>query len=266
MRLNLALAALPLLSAQFAFAADDKPKVDFDQGVNASAVLREAKENAATSEVSGGNRTTQARQVCEIHFKAPPLELQGENRYAHARYVVNEKCEPVLAFAAFAKSAPKEARVQRPDMTVSPLVSAELKRSSGKPSAKSSYACTVVAWEQEVVQARMIEIQNATTWEADGTDILNANINAQSTTYFSWWHLIAGPFARAWWVIEYTQAHTLGQASFNCDGGPFCQSGPSYPMTLRAETDVYANGGCSGYASYDGQLTPGGAFDYSVSR
>lgn len=48
MRLHLALAALPLLlSAQLAVAADDRPKVDFDQGVDASAFLERARELAA---------------------------------------------------------------------------------------------------------------------------------------------------------------------------------------------------------------------------
>lgn len=48
MRLKPVLAALPLLlSVQIAFAADDKPKVDFDQGVDASAFLERARELAA---------------------------------------------------------------------------------------------------------------------------------------------------------------------------------------------------------------------------
>ncbi|MEK7623788.1 MAG: hypothetical protein AAB408_03925, partial [Patescibacteria group bacterium] len=48
MRLNLTLTALPLLlSAQLAFAADDSPKVDFDQGVDASEFLQRARELAA---------------------------------------------------------------------------------------------------------------------------------------------------------------------------------------------------------------------------
>lgn len=254
-----------LLSLRALLRAEDW-KVDFDQGPDASAALMAAKQAVAEDTTSHGEQAVSLKRVCDIHFKTPALKLKGEDHYAHARYIVSEKCEPKLAFATFAKAAPKETLVANPGMVVSPMVSAELNRVSRKPTATSSYACTVIAWEQEVVQARMIEIQNSTTWEADGTDILNANINAQSTTYFSWWHLIAGPFARAWWVIEYRQAHTLGQASFNCNGAPFCPNGPAYPMTLKAETDVYANGGCSGYASYDGQLTPGGAFDYSVSR
>lgn len=45
MRLKLALAAL--LSAHFAFAADDGQKVDFDQGVDSSAILARARELAA---------------------------------------------------------------------------------------------------------------------------------------------------------------------------------------------------------------------------
>lgn len=254
-----------LLSFHAPLRAEDA-KINFDQGPDVSAVLRDVKQAVAEDAASNGKQGAPSKRVCEIHFKTPALELKGEDRYAHARYVMNEKCEPKLAFASFAKSAPKEAAVAKPGIGASPNISAELTRSTGKPTVKSSYACTVVAWEQEVVEERMIEIRNATTWEADGAEILNANIVARSMTYFSWWHLLSGPFARAWWVIEYTQAHTLGQASFNCDGGPFCQNGPAYPMTLKAEADVYANGGCSGYASYDGQLTPGGAFDYSVSR
>lgn len=67
MRLNLALAALPfLLSAQFAFAADDKPKVDFDQGPNASAVLKEAREKSGVSEV---------RTLHEFRETAPSAKL-----------------------------------------------------------------------------------------------------------------------------------------------------------------------------------------------
>lgn len=48
MRLNPALAVLPiLLSAQFGFASDDSPKVNFDQGVDASELLQRARELAA---------------------------------------------------------------------------------------------------------------------------------------------------------------------------------------------------------------------------
>lgn len=48
MRLNLALTALPLLlSAQLTFASDDSPKVNFDQGVDAGAILQRARELAA---------------------------------------------------------------------------------------------------------------------------------------------------------------------------------------------------------------------------
>lgn len=48
MRLNPALAVLPLfLSAQIAFASDDQPKVDFDQGVDAAAILQRARGLAA---------------------------------------------------------------------------------------------------------------------------------------------------------------------------------------------------------------------------
>ncbi|MDP3543140.1 MAG: hypothetical protein Q8T11_11800 [Elusimicrobiota bacterium] len=48
MRLKLALAALSLLvSAQFASAVDDAPKVDFDQGVDAAGILQRAREIAA---------------------------------------------------------------------------------------------------------------------------------------------------------------------------------------------------------------------------
>lgn len=48
MRLNLALAALPLLlSAQLGFAGDNATKVDFDQGVDAAAILERARELAA---------------------------------------------------------------------------------------------------------------------------------------------------------------------------------------------------------------------------
>lgn len=48
MRLHLALAILPLLlSAQLTFASDDSPNVNFDQGVDAGAILQRARELAA---------------------------------------------------------------------------------------------------------------------------------------------------------------------------------------------------------------------------
>lgn len=48
MRLNLAFAALPLLlSIQLANAADDAPKVDFDQGVDTTSILQRARDLAA---------------------------------------------------------------------------------------------------------------------------------------------------------------------------------------------------------------------------
>ncbi|MBI4062148.1 MAG: hypothetical protein HY403_12060 [Elusimicrobia bacterium] len=239
--------------------------VDFDQGLDATAIVNQARQQVAQQVVAARRDATAPQRVCMIHFKAPSLELKNDVRFAHARYIVDQNCEPRLAFAKFSQSIPGPAHVMSKDPVLSSRTATDL---AGLPTAgaTANLACTVVAWEQEVVYKRMIEIQNATTRNTDGESIQDATINAQSTTYFSWWNLIAGPFAEAWWVVEYTAAHTLAQASFDCNGGPFCQSGPSYPMTLKAETDIFANGRCSGYATYDGQLTPGGAFDYMVSR
>lgn len=67
MRLNFALAALPLvLSSQLAFAADDKSKVDFDQGPSASAILDEARQRSG---VSG------ARPLKTLRERAPSANL-----------------------------------------------------------------------------------------------------------------------------------------------------------------------------------------------
>lgn len=84
MRLHLALAALPLLlSAQLAVAADDRPKVDFDQGPNASALLKEAREKSGVAEVrtlrefreiapSGNLSKISVPPSLKLAVKAPP--------------------------------------------------------------------------------------------------------------------------------------------------------------------------------------------------
>lgn len=211
----------------------------------------------------------QEQKICEVHFKTPPLVLQGDRKFAQARYEVTDKCEPELVSLQYLKSVPTPKAIQKPAKPPSEA-STGLSRQGSKPSDKTlirgSYTCKVVAWEQEVVDKRMIQIENITDWTTDADGIGNANVTARSTTFFRWWHLISGPFARAWWVVEHTAAHTLGQASSHCDGAPFCPGGPKYPMTLKAHTDIFASGRCEGYAEYDGQLVPGGSFDYSVRR
>ena len=211
----------------------------------------------------------QPQKICDVSFKAPALVLQGERKFGQARYEVNDKCEPELVLLQYLRSVPTPKVVQKPAKPPSEArarLSRDGHSSTDKTSIQASYTCRVVAWEQEVVDKRMIQIENFTDWTTAAGEIANAHITARSITFFRWWHLISGPFARAWWVVEYTAAHTLGQASFNCDGAPFCPGGPKYPMTLKAHTDIFASGRCEGYAEYDGQLVPGGSFDYSVSR
>jgi len=79
MRLDLVLAVLPLfLPAQLAFAADDKPKADFDQGPDASSILDEARQHSGVS-------------------KVPPLETLSVMMGLLAMALL---CAPVRALAA----------------------------------------------------------------------------------------------------------------------------------------------------------------------
>lgn len=76
MRLHLVLAALPLLlSAQLAFAADDSPKVNFDQGVDASAILERAREKSGVSGLPPLQPLLQRESLPELDKISIPASL-----------------------------------------------------------------------------------------------------------------------------------------------------------------------------------------------
>lgn len=253
-----------------AFSAN--PEANFDQGIDVSGFIKTAHQQALENPSFPGTPAPgpAAQRICKVHFKTPPLTLQGGEKYAQAQYKVNDNCGLELVSIQRYADIPKSP-AQKP--ASSPLIAtANLDQNLNNPGVypgplgRGSYACGVTVWEEEVAGMKVAQIENRTDWITDSDNILHVDVNAESTTYFGWWYLISGPFARAWWVTEYTQAHTLGQAGFNCNGAPFCVGGPLYYMTFKAHTDIFSGGSCIGSAEYDGQVIPGGSVYYSVTK
>lgn len=248
-------------------------EVNFDQGIDLPDFIEEAHKQSSENKDFKNidfSAKTNTKQACDIHFKAPPLTLQDNIKFVRARYDLNEKCEPNLTFVEYLEDIPPTIPVQEP--ATQQKTTGVLVRNTSNPIIKSMtlekayYTCNVTAWEQEVVHMKMIQVENKTNWTTDFSDILNVNITAISTEFWNWWYLFSGPFARSWWVTQFTHAHTLAQAAFYCNGGPFCLSGPMYYMTIKAHTDIFSSGICQGIAEFDGQLVPGGSVYYTVSR
>lgn len=250
------------------------PEADFDQGIDVSGFIKTARQQALEnpSFPEALSPAPAVQRICKVHFKTPPLSLQAEEKYAQAQYRVNENCGLELVSIQRHTDIPKLSSAQKPS-SVPSIATAYLDRNANNPGIypgplgrRGSYNCGVTVWEEEVAGMKVAQIENMTDWTTDSDNILHVDVNAESTTYFGWWYLISGPFARAWWITEYTQAHTLGQAGFNCNGAPFCVGGPLYYMTFKAHTDIFSSGSCIGSAEYDGQVIPGGSVYYSVAK
>ncbi len=246
-----------LVSLSLAFVAPasaaERARTDFDQGVDAQTALSEARATPV-----------HMRKLCNVNFHGESIELREGDAFVRAIYGVDENCAVSLKRVEHLKRLPANSP-QTPARTAE--TRSALVRPAGGVGAKSdAYTCHVTVWEQEIAHMKVVQLESLVDWTADSSGILQFTNKAVSTEFFTWWHIVSGPFSRTSWVVQYTQGHALSQASFSCDGGPFCNAGQTFPITLKIDADIFPDGACRGAAGFIGQVVPDGEVEQTVTR
>lgn len=214
---------------------------------------------------NSGVALTRDGAKCRINFTGEKLELTGDLRYARIDYVVGDDCSVVASQTVYSTSTVNAAKsTPARGLKKSKLLSVN----KGPIGAASTYGCTVNVWEEDFPGIRMINMQNHTTWNADAGGILSGRVDGYASSNLDWWWLNGGPVVDIGYVNPPHVGGSYAGAAFYCDGSNFCRtcSTTGCGIALTGHFQFNSAGQCSGWGTCDGEIVPGGRFDYEVSR
>lgn len=206
-----------------------------------------------------------ASDGCTGIWTFPPLYVGGADGvvFAQATYEFDENCKPILVNQVRLNYVPPLDEEQEPFETKTVPIIPPPPPDKGGAGVDAVDTCHLRTWEEDAPGFDMIAVQQDQTYSWNGSTVTLSNGSTSATTYFSWWHLSSGPSGTAGYHSSQV-AWSNGQASFYCNGGPFCGGGPSYHITLYDYMTVDDMGGCGGYGTYSGTVVPAGRVRYNV--
>jgi len=197
---------------------------------------------------------------CVIQFTPPELQLEEKTKYAEAGYTFDEKCQPILESTLYLDYIPPEKTASiSSDATDGIEYSITESSTTAENSALGGNAitatniCHVKTWETDPVYLPVVEVRNDTTYTWNGSAVTYWRVSGWTIQHFSWWFTYGLSTAGNWNPYP-TNVWTRVNFLFYCNGGPFCQGGPMYYITLYARAYVNKSGGCSGTGTYSGTL------------
>ena len=205
---------------------------------------------------------------CTGSWAFPPLYVGGENGavFAQAAYEFDENCEPVLVEQIRLNYVPAFVEGEQEPVetrTVPIIPPADPDEKDGDLGIDAVDTCHLRTWEEDVIGLDMIAVQVDQTYSWNGRTVTLSSGSVTATTYFYWWYISSGPSGSSGYYSSQV-AYANGQASFYCNGGPFCGGGPAYHITLYDYMTVDYQGGCGGYGVYSGTFVPFGRVLYNV--
>ena len=221
--------------------------------------------SAKAATLSGSD--TDSSDGCTGSWTFPPLSVGGEDGvvFAQAAYEFDENCNPVLANQIRLNYVPDSVLhpEQKPFETKTVPNIPPPPPYKGGASIEAVDTCHLRTWEEDAPGLDMIAVLVDQTYSWNGSTVTLSNGSTTATTYFSWWHLDSGPTGTAGYHSSQV-AWSNGEASFYCDGAPFCSGGRAYDITLYDYMTVDYQGGCGGYGTYSGTVVPLGRVLYNV--
>ncbi len=211
------------------------------------------------------NYFERSQSGCVIRFTPPELKLDGETKYAEAGYSFDEKCQPIMESTLYLDYIPPERTTAISDTAnsreYSTTESMDILESDttagnsaiGGNAITATNICHVRTWETDPVYIPVVETRNDTTYTWNGSAVTYWRVSGWTIQHFSWWFAYGLSTAGDWNPYP-TNVWTRVNSSFYCNGGPFCQGGPMYYITLYARAYVNNSGGCSGTGTYSGTL------------
>jgi len=204
---------------------------------------------------------------CTGSWVFPPLYVGGYDGvvFAQAAYEFDENCKPVLVNQARLHYVPDwifQEEQESLEIKTVPIIPSPPPKEGGF-GIEAVDTCHLRTWEEYAPGLDMIAVQVDQTYSWNGSTVTLSNGSVSATTYFSWWHISNGPSGAAGYHSSQV-AYSNGQASFYCNGAPFCGGGPAYHITLYDYMTVDYQGGCGGYGTYSGTVVPLGRVLYRV--
>lgn len=213
---------------------------------------------AVADEKSNDNHFEEGELGCVIQFTPPELQLDEKTKYAEAGYAFDEKCQPVLESLLYLDYVPPErTETILPDSadeySIAEATAPAENEALGDNTIAATNICHVRTWETDPVYIPVVEVRNDTTYTWNGSAVTYWRVSGWTIRHFSWWYAYGLSTAGDWNPYP-TNVWTRVNSSFYCNGGPFCQGGPMYYITLYARAYVNKSGGCSGTGTYSGTL------------
>jgi len=207
---------------------------------------------------------------CTGTWTFPPLYVGGDDGvvFAQAAYEFDENCQPVLDDQVRLTYVPESvhAKRQKPFAIQTVPIAPPLPPNKDALDARGTEAvntCHLQTWEEDAPGLDMVAVQIDQTYSWNGSTVTLSNGSISAMEYYSWWYLSSGPSGSAGYHSSQV-AYSNGQASFYCNGGPFCGGGPAYNITLYDYMTVDYQGGCGGYGTYSGTVVPFGRVLYNT--
>lgn len=224
------------------FADETVTEVDFDKGIDASAVLKNLRAK---------DKATKTAKVCTVQYKSEPVELKAPYKSARIRTSVKEDCSMSTDSITYSTTAVSSLPPSGGSESSSAKVFA-----SGSPGKTTSYGCTVNSWEKDAIRAAMITMSNHTSWNAIPEGITDGTVYGRAFSNLDWWHVNGKPIVD----IGPDGPHlgwSYASGVFYCDGSDWCNiCGPGSYCAIRLTNDIRfsSGGGCSGGLRVDGQI------------
>ncbi|GEM_PF-2670538 len=207
---------------------------------------------------------------CTGSWVFPPQYVGGDDGvvFAHVSYEFDENCEPVLveqirlnyvpALVTDGEQEPFETKT----VPIIPPPPSDMDEKEGGSGIDAVDTCHLRTWEEDVIGLDMIAVQVDQTYSWNGRTVTLSSGSVSAATYYYWWYISSGPSGSSGYYSSRV-AYANGQASFYCNGGPFCGGGPAYHITLYDYMTVDYQGGCGGYCTYSGTVVPFGRVSYN---
>lgn len=261
---------LLVLGVSVTLARAEAKKVDFDQGIDAQAVLEDARNGGQLNDPAAVNVSSKQPKLCTVNFKSNKITLEPGINYARAEYKLDENCQPVLTSVVYLSSIPKEAKIRlnhgRDGRSADSTFTGKL-RSAAK---SSSATCAIHVWEKDVINATMITLDNGTAWENDGGQIVGGNVHGNIFGNLDWWFVDGPPAVNIGYVQEPFTARSSVVGGYYCDTvGPvsnYVCHGPSFRIQLQGDIFFDGGGNCSGQYGWSGTKVPLGSVTAEVTR
>lgn len=234
-----------LLFGSDIFADDTVKEIDFDKGVDTSAILENlrAKNKAAAKD--------EIVKMCTVQYKSEPIELKAPYKSVRIRSSVKEDCSMSTDSVTYSTTAVSAV----PPLGGSEYSSAKAIRSRS-PGKDTSYGCTVNSWEKDAIRAAMITMYNHTSWNVIPEGITDGTLHGRAFPNLDWWHVSGKPIGD----IGFDGPHlgwSYASGVFYCDGADWCKiCGIGSYCAIRLTNDIRfsSGGGCSGGLRVDGQI------------